>query len=85
MGVCVCLFRYRCVKCVNVHVCQSCFLTDRQTRKHKRHHSVLEFCTQVSEEKTRTGNTKQVTTARWTVICQPSVSDSPPGESLCPP
>ncbi|XP_051797934.1 dystrotelin isoform X2 [Acanthochromis polyacanthus] len=38
--------RYRCMKCVNVHVCQSCFLTDRQTRKHKIHHPVLEFCTQ---------------------------------------
>ncbi|XP_039979036.1 dystrotelin isoform X2 [Xiphias gladius] len=38
--------RYRCMKCVNVHVCQSCFLSDRQTRKHKTHHPVLEFCTQ---------------------------------------
>ncbi|KAG7232489.1 hypothetical protein INR49_008783 [Caranx melampygus] len=38
--------RYRCVKCVNVHVCQSCFMTQRHTRKHKTHHPVLEFCTQ---------------------------------------
>ncbi|XP_026218787.1 dystrotelin [Anabas testudineus] len=38
--------RFRCMKCVNVHVCQCCFLTDRQTRKHKIHHPVLEFCTQ---------------------------------------
>ncbi|KAL7369477.1 hypothetical protein ABVT39_000096 [Epinephelus coioides] len=38
--------RYRCMKCVNVHLCQSCFLTDRQTRKHKTYHPVLEFCTQ---------------------------------------
>ncbi|XP_047432282.1 dystrotelin isoform X2 [Mugil cephalus] len=38
--------RYRCMKCVNVHVCQSCFLTHRQSRKHKPHHPVLEFCTQ---------------------------------------
>ncbi|XP_068586366.1 dystrotelin [Cebidichthys violaceus] len=38
--------RYRCMKCVNVHLCQSCFLTDRQTRKHKTHHPVIEFCTQ---------------------------------------
>ncbi|XP_071335603.1 dystrotelin isoform X2 [Trachinotus anak] len=38
--------RYRCMKCVNVHVCQSCFLTSRHTRKHKTHHPVLEFCTQ---------------------------------------
>lgn len=46
--VCVCVCRFRCVKCVNVHLCQSCFLTDRQTRKHKRQHPVLEFCTQVT-------------------------------------
>ncbi|KAL6115073.1 dytn [Pungitius sinensis] len=34
--------RYRCMKCVNVHLCQSCFWTGR----HKTHHPVLEFCTQ---------------------------------------
>lgn len=45
------------MKCVNVHVCQSCFLTDRQTRKHKTHHPVLEFCKQVSTHVTgSTGN-----------------------------
>ncbi|XP_034038419.1 dystrotelin [Thalassophryne amazonica] len=38
--------RYRCLKCVNLHVCQNCFLTDRRTKKHKTHHPVLEFCTQ---------------------------------------
>ncbi|KAF7651554.1 hypothetical protein LDENG_00109330 [Lucifuga dentata] len=38
--------RYRCMKCMNLHVCQSCFLTDKQTKKHKTHHPVLEFCTQ---------------------------------------
>ncbi|TWW63769.1 Dystrotelin [Takifugu flavidus] len=38
--------RYRCMRCVNVHVCQSCFLRDKHTRKHKLHHPVLEFCTQ---------------------------------------
>ncbi|XP_017296414.1 dystrotelin, partial [Kryptolebias marmoratus] len=37
---------YRCKKCVNVHVCQNCYLTNRQTRKHKTHHPVIEFCTQ---------------------------------------
>lgn len=45
------------MKCVNVHVCQSCFLTDRQTRKHKTHHPVLEFCKQVRTHVTgSTGN-----------------------------
>ncbi|XP_035494802.2 dystrotelin isoform X2 [Scophthalmus maximus] len=38
--------RYRCLKCVKVHVCQSCFMSQRQTRKHKRQHPVLEYCTQ---------------------------------------
>ncbi|XP_008434473.1 dystrotelin [Poecilia reticulata] len=38
--------RYRCRKCVNVQVCQDCFLNGRQTRKHKTHHPVVEFCTQ---------------------------------------
>ncbi|KAK5607505.1 hypothetical protein CRENBAI_019179 [Crenichthys baileyi] len=38
--------RYRCKKCVNVHVCQNCFLNGQQTRKHKTHHPVVEFCTQ---------------------------------------
>lgn len=52
----VCIFRYRCMKCVNIHVCQSCFLTERQTRKHKTHHPVLEFCTQVNKHRlTHTG------------------------------
>ncbi|XP_029986449.1 dystrotelin [Sphaeramia orbicularis] len=38
--------RYRCLQCVNVHLCQSCFLTEKQTKKHKTHHPVMEFCTQ---------------------------------------
>uniref|UniRef100_A0A3P9HQU6 ZZ-type domain-containing protein n=1 Tax=Oryzias latipes TaxID=8090 RepID=A0A3P9HQU6_ORYLA len=38
--------RYRCMRCVNVHVCQSCFLTERHRGKHKAHHPVLEFCSQ---------------------------------------
>ncbi|XP_068612325.1 dystrotelin [Brachionichthys hirsutus] len=38
--------RYRCRKCVNVQVCQSCFLSDRETAKHKSRHPMMEFCTQ---------------------------------------
>ncbi|XP_077370451.1 dystrotelin [Festucalex cinctus] len=38
--------RYRCVKCLKVHVCQSCRLSEQQTWKHKSHHPVIEFCTQ---------------------------------------
>uniref|UniRef100_A0A8C9XWT7 ZZ-type domain-containing protein n=1 Tax=Sander lucioperca TaxID=283035 RepID=A0A8C9XWT7_SANLU len=34
--------RYRCVRCVNIQLCQSCFLTD----KHKTHHPVKELHTQ---------------------------------------
>ncbi|XP_059931016.1 dystrotelin isoform X2 [Gadus macrocephalus] len=40
--------RYRCMKCVNLHLCQSCFLTDRPTKRHKTTHLVLEYCTQPS-------------------------------------
>ncbi|XP_073707946.1 dystrotelin-like [Garra rufa] len=40
--------RYRCLKCLNVHLCQSCFLTERRSRKHKPTHPVLEYCTQPS-------------------------------------
>ncbi|KAM4602114.1 dystrotelin [Polymixia lowei] len=40
--------RYRCMKCVSLHLCQTCFLTDRQTKKHKTSHPVLEHCTQPS-------------------------------------
>uniref|UniRef100_A0A8C2J431 Dystrotelin n=1 Tax=Cyprinus carpio TaxID=7962 RepID=A0A8C2J431_CYPCA len=40
--------RYRCLKCLNVHLCQSCFLTERHSRKHKPSHPVLEYCTQPS-------------------------------------
>ncbi|KAM9483005.1 dystrotelin [Clarias gariepinus] len=37
--------RYRCLKCLNVHLCQNCFLTKKRTRKHKPSHPVLEYCT----------------------------------------
>ncbi|XP_056606098.1 dystrotelin [Triplophysa dalaica] len=40
--------RYRCLKCLNTHLCQSCFLTERGSKKHKPSHPVLEFCTQPS-------------------------------------
>ncbi|XP_017337602.2 dystrotelin isoform X3 [Ictalurus punctatus] len=40
--------RYRCLKCLNVHLCQNCFLTKKRTRKHKPSHPVLEYCTQPS-------------------------------------
>lgn len=38
--------RFRCVKCVNVHLCQTCFFTNRSSRKHKLHHPMIEFCSQ---------------------------------------
>uniref|UniRef100_A0AAY5L6M2 Dystrotelin n=2 Tax=Esox lucius TaxID=8010 RepID=A0AAY5L6M2_ESOLU len=40
--------RYRCMKCVNIHLCQTCFLTERHTKKHKSSHPVLEHCSQPS-------------------------------------
>ncbi|XP_072307634.1 dystrotelin [Eucyclogobius newberryi] len=38
--------RFRCEKCVNVQLCQTCFFTNRRTRKHKQHHPMIEFCAQ---------------------------------------
>ncbi|XP_037392263.1 dystrotelin isoform X2 [Pygocentrus nattereri] len=46
--------RYRCLKCLNVHLCQNCFLTETHTRKHKPHHPVLEYCTQPSWKESMT-------------------------------
>ncbi|XP_059427417.1 dystrotelin [Carassius carassius] len=46
--------RYRCLKCLNVHLCQSCFLTERRSRKHKPSHPVLEYCTQPSWKESMT-------------------------------
>ncbi|XP_036396675.1 dystrotelin [Megalops cyprinoides] len=40
--------RYRCLKCLNLHLCQTCFLTQRRSRKHKPSHPVMEHCTQPS-------------------------------------
>ncbi|MFT7818038.1 dystrotelin [Arapaima gigas] len=40
--------RYRCLKCLNLHLCQTCFLAQKGTRKHKASHPVLEYCTQPS-------------------------------------
>ncbi|KAJ8350279.1 hypothetical protein SKAU_G00254090 [Synaphobranchus kaupii] len=40
--------RYRCLKCLNVHLCQTCFLTHKRSRKHKPSHPVMEHCTQPS-------------------------------------
>uniref|UniRef100_A0AAY4AND6 ZZ-type domain-containing protein n=2 Tax=Denticeps clupeoides TaxID=299321 RepID=A0AAY4AND6_9TELE len=40
--------RYRCVKCVSLHLCQTCFLTEKRSRKHKPSHPILEYCTQPS-------------------------------------
>lgn len=48
------------MKCVNVHVCQSCFMTQRHSRKHKAQHPVVELCTQVSQTQVETDGWRQV-------------------------
>ncbi|KAI1899139.1 hypothetical protein AGOR_G00058460 [Albula goreensis] len=40
--------RYRCLKCLNLHLCQTCFLTQKRNRRHKPSHPVMEHCTQPS-------------------------------------
>ncbi|XP_068164979.1 dystrotelin [Antennarius striatus] len=38
--------RYRCRKCLNVQVCQSCFLSGRESVRHRSRHPMMAFCTQ---------------------------------------
>ncbi|XP_041119709.1 dystrotelin [Polyodon spathula] len=40
--------RYRCLKCLNFHICQRCFLTSRTAKNHKNSHPVMEHCSQPS-------------------------------------
>ncbi|KAK1165581.1 dystrotelin isoform X1 [Acipenser oxyrinchus oxyrinchus] len=40
--------RYRCLKCLNFHICQRCFLTSRTVKNHKNSHPVMELCSQPS-------------------------------------
>ncbi|KAJ8389786.1 hypothetical protein AAFF_G00114920 [Aldrovandia affinis] len=40
--------RYRCLKCLNLHLCQTCFLTHKRSRRHKPSHPMMEHCTQPS-------------------------------------
>lgn len=37
-------FRYRCLKCTNVDLCQSCFWTQQTVRNHKITHPTKEYC-----------------------------------------
>ncbi|BFZ09985.1 hypothetical protein BsWGS_13023 [Bradybaena similaris] len=38
-------FRYRCLKCFNFDVCQSCFFSGRIAKSHKLTHPMQEYCT----------------------------------------
>ncbi|KAH9509038.1 hypothetical protein Btru_048865 [Bulinus truncatus] len=38
-------FRYRCLKCFNFDVCQSCFFSGRTSKSHKLTHPMQEYCT----------------------------------------
>ncbi|XP_076373889.1 LOW QUALITY PROTEIN: dystrophin-like [Tachypleus tridentatus] len=41
-------FRYRCLKCFNFDICQSCFFSARKSKTHKLTHPVQEYCTTVT-------------------------------------
>ncbi|KAK0097092.1 hypothetical protein PV326_003328 [Microctonus aethiopoides] len=38
-------FRYRCLKCFNFDMCQTCFFSGRNTKNHKLTHPMQEYCT----------------------------------------
>ncbi|XP_078699235.1 dystrophin-like isoform X12 [Branchiostoma floridae x Branchiostoma belcheri] len=38
-------FRYRCLRCFNFDMCQSCFLSGRKAKGHKLSHPMQEYCT----------------------------------------
>ncbi|XP_024083569.1 dystrophin-like isoform X11 [Cimex lectularius] len=38
-------FRYRCLKCFNFDMCQSCFFSGRKAKSHKLTHPMQEYCT----------------------------------------
>ncbi|XP_026807467.1 dystrophin-like [Rhopalosiphum maidis] len=38
-------FRYRCLKCFNFDMCQSCFFSGRKAKHHKLTHPMQEYCT----------------------------------------
>lgn len=40
-------FRYRCLKCFNFDMCQSCFFFGRSSKNHKLSHPMHEYCTTV--------------------------------------
>lgn len=41
-------FRYRCLKCFNFDMCQTCFFFGRSGKNHKLSHPMHEYCTTVS-------------------------------------
>ncbi|XP_035225525.1 dystrophin-like [Stegodyphus dumicola] len=38
-------FRYRCLKCFNIDLCQNCFFSGRKAKNHKLTHPMQEYCT----------------------------------------
>lgn len=41
-------YRYRCLKCTNVDLCQNCFWTQKSLKNHKLTHPTREYCMAVS-------------------------------------
>lgn len=42
-------FRYRCLKCFNFDMCQTCFFLGKNAKNHKLTHPMHEYCTTVSD------------------------------------
>jgi len=41
------VYRYRCLRCFNYDLCQTCFFTGDHAKKHDGSHPIEEYCKQV--------------------------------------
>jgi hypothetical protein len=45
----ICLNRYRCLRCFNYDLCQTCFFTGDHAKNHDGTHPIEEYCKQVKD------------------------------------
>ena len=60
-------YRYRCLKCTNVDLCQNCYWTQQTLKNHKITHPTREYCLAVSSYDTK--NSSEIEGLVILVIC----------------